>query len=154
MTHIICPVLRSYFWRTYTVTHGHCIPWNTDTVYSLTRAVIGTVKKKGTLRNLKKRFSRWQKVCKCVQCFKKRIKKNTEPLKDLTVYPSEDPFFSETFLSSVDQKIGFVGKYETFRVSYWTSRFRTGFPIKLLYLIRNSKGFVFSYKTYFLVYGT
>ena len=77
-----------------------------------------TVKKIGTLRNLKKRFGRWQKACKCVPSFKNRIKKFTEPLKDLTVYPSEDPFFIGTFLSSVDQKIGFVGKYETTRVSY------------------------------------
>ena len=77
-----------------------------------------TLKKIGTLRNLEKRFGRRQKACKYVQSFKKRIKKSTEPLKDLTVYPSEDPFFFETFLSSVHQKIGFVGKYETFRVSY------------------------------------
>ena len=39
------------------------------------------------------------------------MKKYTEPLKDLPVYPGEDPFFFETFLSSVDQKIGFEGKY-------------------------------------------
>jgi hypothetical protein len=50
--------------------------------------------------------------------FQKKNKKNPEPIKDLGVYPSEDPFFSETFISSVDQKIGFVGKYETFRVSH------------------------------------
>ena len=78
-----------------------------------------TVKKIGTLRNFKKRFGRWQKACKCVPSFKNRIKKIAEPLKDLTVYPSEDPFFIGTFLSSVDQKIGFVGKYETTRVSYY-----------------------------------
>ncbi len=58
------------------------------------------------------------KACKYVQNFKKRIKKYTKPLKDLTVYPSEGPFFFETFLSSVDQKIGFAVIYETFRVSY------------------------------------
>ena len=75
-------------------------------------------KKKGTFWNLKKRFGGLQKVCKCVESSKKRIKKNSEPLKDLTVCPGEDPFFFETFLSSVDQKKGFVGKYETFRVSY------------------------------------
>ena len=77
-----------------------------------------TLNKKGTLPNLKKRFGRWQKACKCVQSFKKRIKKSTEPLKDLPVCPGEDPFFFETFLSSVEQKIGFVGKDGTFRVSY------------------------------------
>jgi hypothetical protein len=77
-----------------------------------------TVKKKGTFWNLKKRFGRLQKVCKCVESSKKRIKKNSEPFKDLTVYPSEDPFLFETFLSFVDQEKGFVGKYETFRVSY------------------------------------
>ena len=75
-------------------------------------------KKKGTFWNLKKRFGGLQKVCKCVESSKKRIKKNSEPLKDLTVCPGEDPFFFETFLSSVDQKKGFVGKYEPFRVSY------------------------------------
>ena len=77
-----------------------------------------TLKKKGTLQNLKKRFRRRHKACKCVQSFKKRIKRSTEPLKDLTLYPSEDPFFFKTFLSSVDQKIGSVRKYETFRVSH------------------------------------
>ncbi len=92
-----------------------------------------TVKKKGTFWNLKKRFGGLQKVCKCIESSKKRIKKNSEPLKDLTVCPGEDPFFFETFLSSVDQKKGFVGKNETYKVSYWTSRFRTGFPIKPLY---------------------
>ena len=77
-----------------------------------------TVKNKGTFWNLKKRFGRWQKACKCVESFKKRIKKNSEPLKDLTVYPSEVPFFFETFLSSVNQKKGVVDKYETYKVSY------------------------------------
>ena len=75
-------------------------------------------KKKGTLQDLKKRFRMQQKACKCFQSFKKRIKRSTEPLKDLTLYPSEDPFFFKTFLSSVDQKIGSVRKYETFRVSH------------------------------------
>jgi hypothetical protein len=32
------------------------------------------------------------------------------------VYPGEDPFFFETFLSSVEQKIDFVEKDGTFRV--------------------------------------
>ncbi len=50
--------------------------------------------------------------------FQKMNKKSTEPLKNLPVYPGEDPFFFETFLSSVEQKIGFVGKDGTFRVSY------------------------------------
>ena len=77
-----------------------------------------TLKKKGTLWNLNKRFGRLQKACKCVQSFKKRIKKSTEPLKDLPLDTREDPFFFETFLSSVGQKIGFVGKDGTFRVSH------------------------------------
>ena len=85
--------------------------------FQLSERMVVHCKKIGTLRNLKKRFGRLQKACKCVQSFKKRIKKYTEPLKDLTLYPSEDPFFFGTFSSSVDQKIGFVGKYETFRVS-------------------------------------
>ena len=95
--------------------------WNIVAAISISQfsCVRYTVKKIGTLRNLKKRFGRWQKACKYVQSSKKRIKKYTEPLKDLTLYPSEDPFFFGTFLSSVDQKIGFVGKYETFRVSYY-----------------------------------
>ncbi len=77
-----------------------------------------TVKKKGTLPNPPKRFGRCEKACKCVESSKKRIKKSTKPLKDLPVYPGEDPFFLETFLSSVEQKKGFVGKYETWKVSY------------------------------------
>src|ERR1700722_6765488 len=77
-----------------------------------------TLRKKGTLPNPPKRFSRCEKACKCVQSFKKRIKKSTKPLKDLPVYPGEDPFFLETFLSSVEQNKDFLGKYETFKVSY------------------------------------
>ncbi len=77
-----------------------------------------TLKKKGTLPNPPKRFGRCEKACKCVESFKKRIKKSTKPLKDLPVYPREDPFFLETFLSSVEQKKGFVGKYETSKVSH------------------------------------
>ena len=77
-----------------------------------------TLRKKGTLPNPPKRFGRCEKACKCVQSFKKRIKKSTKPLKDLPVYPGEDPFFLETFLSSVEQKKDFLGKYETFKVSY------------------------------------
>jgi hypothetical protein len=75
-----------------------------------------TLNKKETLPNLKKWLGRWEKACKYVQSFKKRIKKSTEPLKDLPVYPGEDPFFFETFLSSVEQKIDFVEKDGTFRV--------------------------------------
>ena len=75
-------------------------------------------KKKGTLPNPQKRFGRCEKACKWLESSKKRIKKSTKPLKDLPVYPREDPFFLETFLSSVEQKKGFVGKYETFKVSY------------------------------------
>ena len=77
-----------------------------------------TLKKKGTVQNLKKRFRGRQNACKCVHSFKKRIKRSTEPLKDLALYPSEDPFFFKTFLSSVDQKTDSVRKYETFRVSH------------------------------------
>ncbi len=80
--------------------------------------MVYTLKKKGTLPNPPKRFGRCEKACKCVESFKKRIKKSTKPLKDLPVYPREDPFFLETFLSSVEQKKGFVGKYETFKVSH------------------------------------
>ena len=77
-----------------------------------------TLKKIGFLPNPQKRFCRFENDCKCVERFKERIKKSTKPLKDLPVYPGEDPFFLETFLSSVEQKKGFVGKYETFKVSY------------------------------------
>ena len=63
-----------------------------------------TLKKKGTLPNPPKRFGRFEKACKCVESSKKRIKKSTKPIKDLPVYPGEDPFFLETFLSSVEQK--------------------------------------------------
>ena len=91
-------------------------PWQTKSSGTLLLHLHS--KKKGTLQNLKNRFRRRQKACKCVQSFTKRIKRSTEPLKDLTLYPSEDPFFFKTFLSSVDRKIGSVRKYETFRVSH------------------------------------
>ena len=81
-----------------------------------------TVKKKDSMEPQKK--VRWMtKSLQMCSEFKKN-KKYLEPLRNLTVYLSEDPFFFETFLSSVDQKIGFVGKYETFRVSYQASRLR------------------------------
>jgi hypothetical protein len=54
-------------------------------------------KKKGILPNPQKRFGGFEKACKCVQNSKKRIKKSTKPLRDLPVYPGEDPFFLETF---------------------------------------------------------
>lgn len=44
---------------------------------------------------------------------KKKENKSTKPLKDLAVYPREDPFLLETFFSFVEQKKGFVGRYET-----------------------------------------
>jgi hypothetical protein len=69
-----------------------------------------TLNKKGTLPNFKKRFRRFQKACKCVETSKKKKKKFRKPLKDLPVYPGEDLFFLETFLSSVEQKKDFVGK--------------------------------------------
>ena len=37
-----------------------------------------------------------------------QIKNSAKPLVDLTVCPGEDPFFLETFLSSVERKKGFV----------------------------------------------
>ena len=111
-------------------------------------------KKKGTFWNLKKRFGGLQKVCKCVESSKKRIKNNSEPLKDLTVCPGEDPFFFDTFLSFVDQKKGFVGKNETYKVSYLIQWFYRKPSTKPRGSIRNSKGFIFTYKTLFLVYET
>jgi hypothetical protein len=47
-----------------------------------------------------------------------RLTKIVRGLKDLPVCSGEDPFFFETFLSSVEQKIDFVGKDGTFRVSH------------------------------------
>ena len=75
-----------------------------------------TVKKIGAVRNPQKRFGKFENDCKCVESLKKRIKKSTKPLKDLPVCPGEDPFFLETFLSSVEQKKSFVRRYETFTV--------------------------------------
>ena len=64
-----------------------------------------TLKKIGTLRNpLKKKFRRNRKASKDVRSLKKRIKKSTKPLKVLPVYPGAEPFKSEIFLSSVEQK--------------------------------------------------
>ncbi len=76
------------------------------------------LKKKGTLPNLPKRFGRFEKACKCVESSEKRIKKSTKLLKDIPVCSGEDPVFLETFLSSIEQKKGFVDKYETWKVSY------------------------------------
>jgi hypothetical protein len=70
--------------------------------------------KKDTLPNPSKKARQKKKDCKCVESSKNRIKKSIEPLKDLPVYPEEEPFFLETFLSSVVQKKGFVKIYETF----------------------------------------
>src|SRR5271167_967887 len=109
-------------------------------------------KKKGALPNPQKRFGRCEKDWKCVESLKKRIKKSTKPLKDLPLGTREDPFFLKTFLSFVEQKNGFVGIYETFKVSYLTSWFHTGFCIKPLYLIRNFEGLVYAYKSIFLLY--
>ncbi len=79
---------------------------------------IYTVKKIGAVPNPQKRFGRFENDYKYVESSKKRIKKSTKPLKDLPVYRGEDPFFLETFLSSVEQKKGFVGKFETWKVPY------------------------------------
>jgi hypothetical protein len=48
----------------------------------------------------------------------KRIKKSTKPLKVLTMYPGEEPSPTKLFLKFRTAERGFVGKYETFRVSY------------------------------------
>ena len=61
-------------------------------------------KKIGFLLNHQKRFRRFLKASKGAQSLKKRIKKSTKPLKVLPVYQGEEPFKSETFLSSVEQK--------------------------------------------------
>ena len=89
-----------------------------------------TVKKNGILPNLKKRFGRWRKACKCVQSFKNGIKKSTEPLKDLTVCPTSDPFFFETFLSFVEKKKGFVAKIRNL----------LGFAINIMILYKTQCG--------------
>ena len=76
-----------------------------------------TLKKIGALPNPPKRFGRFEKVCKWIESSKKRIKKSTKPLKDLPLGTREDPFFLETFLSSVEQKISFcrqIRNWESF----------------------------------------
>jgi hypothetical protein len=51
-----------------------------------------------------------------------RIKKTSfqiyETFKGSSRVPREEPIGYEPFLSSIEQKKGFVGKSETFRVSY------------------------------------
>jgi hypothetical protein len=57
-------------------------------------------------------------MSKGVESLKKWIKISTNPLKVLTVYPSEEPSPAKPFLKFHTVEKGFVGKYETFRVSY------------------------------------
>jgi hypothetical protein len=67
----------------------------------------------------KKVFHRIPQKCspRCTES-KKRVFRPTKPLEVLPVYPGKEPSGYETFLSSVEQEKGFVGKSETFRVSY------------------------------------
>jgi hypothetical protein len=48
----------------------------------------------------------------------KNDKKSTTPLKVLRVYRGEEPFAAKPFLKFRTAEKGFVGKYETFTVSY------------------------------------
>ncbi len=77
---------------------------------------IYTVKKIETLPNPSKKVRQTKNDCKCVESSKSWMKKSTKPLKDLSLCPGEEPSFLESFLSSVEQKKGFVRKCETFMV--------------------------------------
>ena len=76
-----------------------------------------TLKKKGILPNLEKRFRRCLKALKDVKGLRKRIKKSTKPLKVLTMYPGEEPSPTKPFFKF---RTGEKDLYETFRVSYYT----------------------------------
>jgi hypothetical protein len=67
-----------------------------------------TLKKKELYRTSKKGSVDFKKLANVFKLPKKRKKKLRNLKKDLPVYPGEDPFFLETFLSSVQQKKGFV----------------------------------------------
>jgi hypothetical protein len=77
-----------------------------------------TLKKIGALLNHQKRFRRYDKVSKHVHGFKNTIKNSTKPLKDRPVYRWEDLSPTKPFFKFSTPKIGFVAKYETFRVSH------------------------------------
>ncbi len=88
-----------------------------DIVASLT-LISCTLNKTDVLLNPQKRFRSFLKGSGWVQCLKKRIKKSTKPLMVLPVYPREEPSPAKPFLKFRTAEKGFVGKYETFRVSY------------------------------------
>jgi hypothetical protein len=56
------------------------------------------------------------KAFKETHSLKKRIKKSTEPLKVLPVYPEEEPSPKKPFFKF---RTGEKGLYKTFRVSYY-----------------------------------
>ena len=62
--------------------------------------------------------------------FQKWNKKSTKPLKDLTMCPTSDPFFFETFLSFVEKKKGFVAKIRNL----------LGFAINIMVLYKTQCG--------------
>ncbi len=82
-------------------------------------------KKIGFLPNPQKCSSR------CTES-RKWVFRSTKLLKVLSVYPGEEPFGYKTFLSSVEQKKGFVGKSETCRVSYKSLMVSYWTPVKTL----------------------
>jgi hypothetical protein len=61
-------------------------------------------KYKGALQNPSKRFFGFPKVSKCVPSLKKTIKTCTEPFEGSAFYPLAEPFLTEPFLGSVQQK--------------------------------------------------
>jgi hypothetical protein len=65
-----------------------------------------------------KRFRRCLKVSKYVESLKKRIKISTKPLKVLPVCLGEEPSPAKPFFQFRTAEKGFIGKYETFRLSY------------------------------------
>ncbi len=77
-----------------------------------------TLNKIDVLPNSRKTFRRCLKVSKGLESLKNRIKISTKPLKVLSVYRSEEPSPAKPFFKFRTAQKGFVGKYETFRVSY------------------------------------
>jgi hypothetical protein len=92
--------------------------YDTRYVKPLTIISVLTLKKTGALLNSQKRFRRYKKVSKHVHGFKNTIKNPVKPLKDRPVYQWEDPSPTKPFFKFSTSRIGFVGKYETFRVSH------------------------------------
>ena len=115
-----------------------------------------TLKKIGFVRNLQKRFRRFEKDCKWVKTSKKQVFNSTEPLKVLPADTREEPFSEKPFFFVTKLKKVPNKKLKTFRASYQTIK---GFVQNHIFVnfitkpsdgsIRSSKGFEFLIRNLF-----